>query len=84
MLYKYLNPVYSMDNCLKCNYHRDLREYLTKFRLSSHKFLVEKGCLVKPKINYHETICTLCIENDIEDEYHILMKCNYFVNLREK
>ena len=39
---------------------------------------------VKPKINYHERLCTLCDENDIEDEYHILMKCNYFVNLREK
>ena len=37
-----------------------------------------------PKINYHERLCTLCDENDIEDEYHILMKCNYFVNLREK
>ena len=39
---------------------------------------------MKPKINYHERLCTLCDENDIEDEYHILMKCNYFVNLREK
>ena len=65
-------------------YHRDLRQYLTKLRLSSHKLLVESGRWTKPKINYHERLCTLCDENDIEDEYHILMKCNYFVNLREK
>ena len=50
----------------------------------SHKFLVERGRWVKPKINYHERLCTLCDENDIEDEYHILTKCNCFVNLREK
>ena len=84
MLYKHLKPVYSMENYLKCNYHRDFRQYLTKLRLSSHKFLVERGRWVKPKINYHERLCTLCDENDIEDEYHILMKCKYFVNLREK
>ena len=84
MLYKHLKPVYSMENYLKCNYHRDFRQYLTKLRLSSHKFLVERGRWVKPKINYNERLCTLCDENDIEDEYHILMKCKYFVNLREK
>ena len=83
LLYKYLKPVYSMENYLKCNYHRDLRQYLTKLRLSSHKFLVEMGRWVITE-DYHEKLCTLCDENDIEDEYHILMKCNYFVNLREK
>ena len=29
MLYKHLKPVYSMEHYLKCNYHRDLRQYLT-------------------------------------------------------
>ena len=50
------------------------------------KFLVESGRWTKPKIlvDYHERLCTLCDENYIEDEYHILMKCKYFVNLREK
>ena len=84
MLYKHLKPVYSMENYLKCNYHRDLRQYLTKLRLSNHKFLVEKARWTKPNIDYRERLCTLCDKNDIEDEYHILMKCNYFVNLKEK
>ena len=43
MLYKHLQPVYSMENYLKYNYHRDLRQYLSKLGLSSHKFLVERG-----------------------------------------
>ena len=61
-----------------------LQTILNQTQVSSHKFLVERGRWVKPKINYHERLCTLCDENDIEDEYHILMKCKYFVNLREK
>ena len=62
MLYKHLKPVYSMENYLKCNYHRiDLRQYLTKLRLSSHKFLFERGRWVKPKINYHERLCILYV-----------------------
>ena len=73
-----------MKNYLKCNYHKDLRQYLTKLRLSSHNFLVGRGRWVKTKINYHEGLCTLCDENDIEDEYHILMKCSYFVNFRKE
>ena len=51
MLYKHLKPVYFMENYLQCNCDRDLRQYLTKFRLSSHTFLVERGRWVKPKIN---------------------------------
>ena len=73
-------PVQSVYICL----HIIDIYHLTKIRLSSHTFLVERGRWVKPKINYHERLCTLCDENDIEDEYHILMKCNYCVNLREK
>ena len=72
-----------MENYLKCNYHKDLIYYLTKLRFNSHKFLVERERWVKPKINYHERFCTLCDENDIEDEYHILMKCKYLQPLSE-
>ena len=52
--------------------------------VQNRNFMLIHVMLYKPKIEYHERLCTLCDENDIEDEYHILMKCNYFVNLREK
>ena len=65
MLCKHLKSVYSMENYLKRNYHRDLTQYLTKLRLSRHKFFVERGRWTKPKIDYHERLCTLCNENDI-------------------
>ena len=36
------------------------------------------------KLDYNKRLCMLCDENDIEDEYHILMKCNHFKGLGEK
>ena len=52
--------------------------------MSSHKFMVERGRWRRPKINYNERLCTLCTEHDIEDEYHIVLKCEYFKDIREK
>ncbi len=83
-LYKHIKGVYEMEQYLQRSYHRDLRQCLTKIRLSSHKFLVERGRWSKPIIEYKQRKCTLCDEQDIEDEYHILMKCPYFKSLRQK
>ena len=56
----------------QCN--RDLKQCLSKIRLSSHKFYVERGRWSKPKIEYINRLCTLCDERDNEDEYNILLK----------
>ena len=58
--------------------------YYTKFRLSSHTFLVERAGWSKDKILYHETTCSLCNIHDVQDEYHIAMICKYFKEVREK
>ena len=53
-------------------------------RLSSHKFLVERGRWVKPKVPYNERRCTLCNNPDVQDEFHITLCCAKFNSLREK
>ena len=67
--------------------------YYTKFRLSRHKFLVERvrwrkdierARWRKDKISYHEKTCSLCNVHDVQDEYHIVMICEYFKEAREK
>ena len=65
-------------------YMTDLRMFYTKFRLSSHKFLIERARWHKTVIPYHEKTCTLCNQHDIQDEYHVALICGYFKNLREK
>ena len=56
--------------------NRELGQCLTKIRLSSHKFLVERGRWAKPQISYQKRKYTLCGQLDVEDEYHVLLLCS--------
>ena len=51
-----------------------------------HKFLIERGRWVKPKVPHNERICTLCNNPDVQDEFHITgtLCCAKFNSLREK
>ena len=57
---------------------------ITKLRLSSHKFLVESARWLKLKVPYTHRTCTLSNSNDIEDEYHVTLDCEYFKDVRKK
>ena len=71
-------------NFLRQQYNCHLRQGLSKIRLISHKFFVEKGRWSKPKVEYIDRLCTLCDEQDNEDEYYILMTCPHYLDLRVK
>ena len=69
---------------MNCNIRRDVRVCFTKLRLSSHKCLVERARWLKVKVPYTQRTCTLCNSNDIEDEYHVTLVCEYFRDSRKK
>ena len=46
--------------------------------------MVERGRWIKPKVQYIDRKCTLCNDNDIQDEYHIVLKCAYYNEVRRK
>ena len=70
---------------MNCNIRRDVRVCFTKLRLSSHKFLVERARWLKVKVSYTHRTCTLCNSNDIKDEYHVTLVCEYkFMDVRKK
>ena len=76
---------FEMEPYLQNNCNRELRQCLTKnIRLSSHKFLVERGRWAKPQIIYQERKCTLCGQLDVEDEYHVLLISSQYSGLRAK
>ena len=83
-MYKEIKQTYKMESYLKCNIRRSLRIYFARFRLSSHRFLIERVCWMKPKIELPNRISTLCNDKDIQDEYHIVIKCVHFLTLRIK
>ena len=47
---------------------------ISRFRLSNHQLMIEKGRHMKPKIERNERLCYLC-KNEIENEEHFLVSC---------
>ena len=58
----------------------NLRKLLSKFRLSSHE--IETGWYGSKSIPPEQRICKICDLRSVEDEFHFLMICPKFSNLR--
>ena len=59
-----------------------LRNILAKLRLSSHNLLIETGR--HNNIDRNDRKCTICNNNDIEDEYHFVLICTLYDSLRKQ
>ncbi|KAL4219933.1 hypothetical protein ACF0H5_020345 [Mactra antiquata] len=67
-----------LDNiCLK------YRKGLSKLRLTSHTLEVETGRYGRNRVSRQERNCKICRTIDIEDEYHFVIICPFYKNLRE-
>ena len=67
---QYLN--FQLDNKFKYS--------LTRFRTSSHDLEIEKGRY--NRIRREDRLCKLCNLNQIETEYHFLLICPFYRDLR--
>ena len=47
---------------------------LSRFRLSNHTLMIEKGRHMRPQINRNDRKCGLCT-NEIENEFHFVIVC---------
>lgn len=59
-----------------------LRQSLTCFRLCSHSLDIETGRYFG--IDRENRLCRLCNQHVIESEYHFLLCCNYYSDIRKK
>lgn len=59
------------------------KKSLSRFRLSNHDLLIEKGRYMRPKLERHERECFNC-EAEIEDEQHFIVKCPFYMEERQK
>ena len=62
----------------------DLRSYICIIRLSAHTLHIQTGRYGRNRIPRSERYCIYCRSNDIEDEYHFIIKCQCFEDLRKK
>lgn len=58
------------------------RELYTKFRISAHNLEIEVGRYTG--IERQNRICKLCQSQSVESEYHFLLCCNKYYDLRQK
>lgn len=57
------------------------RKIFTQFRISNHKLLIEYGRY--QNIPREQRLCQLCDSNEVEDEYHFTLSCQYYQLLRD-
>lgn len=76
--YKQMFETESYLNCLSDKF----RIALSKFRLSSHSLAIETGRY--QNIPQENRKCTICNLNVIENEYHFLLVCPKYIELRRK
>ena len=79
-LYKHIKSKFKIENYLKIN-NKSLRTSISKIRLSSHSFNIERGRWGPNKLLVDDRRCEVC--NIIESEYHTLIKCPRFNNDRQ-
>ena len=75
---------FSLEPYLLLDTPRKIRTALAKFRTSSHDLQIEKGRHMNLTAN--ERLCKLCLSIDIsaiEDEYHVLLQCSFYEDLRK-
>ena len=79
-LYKYIVNNVCLQNYL--TKHMNFRVYLTRLRLSSHNLFVEVGRY--HGVNRLDRKCTLCTLNITEDEFHFVLQCESYRDLRRQ
>lgn len=74
---------FEMENyTLMCK--RLSRSSFCKLRISAHSLMIEKGRHFSPKVNPEDRLCQMCSLNEVEDEFHFIMKCPLYKDLRSK
>ena len=58
------------------------KKCIARYRISSHNLNIELGR--QRNENRENRLCTLCNLWDIEDEFHFILKCPTFLELRIK
>ena len=78
--YRFFKNKFEFENYLNIFYDRDIFTFC-HFRLNNHKLPVEYGRW--KNIPRELGICNLCNTADLGDEFHYLLKCNYFSEKRK-
>ena len=80
--YKQFKKDLRLEPYLNCNLPKSIYQNIARFRLSSHNLHIELGRHERPFIPAEDRICKRCDSNCVEDEFHCLMICNNWTDIR--
>eukprot|EP00732_Lithocolla_globosa_P001139 Lithocolla_globosa_v1_NODE_518_length_3838_cov_6.179752.p1 type:complete len:838 gc:universal NODE_518_length_3838_cov_6.179752:2520-7(-) len=58
------------------------RAALARLRCGTHDLRIERGRYTNPKTPADQRFCECCTSGSVEDEFHFLMKCSLYADLR--
>jgi exonuclease III len=79
--YAIFKQSFVMEPYLTCVQNTKHRKCLTRFRISAHDLAIERGRY--QKIERHNRLCKCCNMNVIENEYHFLLVCPAYAEIRK-
>lgn len=81
-LYREFKQYFELASYLEKIVNPKFRKALSKLRLSSHNLNIEEGRY--RNIGRNERYCTFCNKRDLEDEYHFILICPAYNEIRNK
>jgi hypothetical protein len=81
-IYRELKQSFERSTYLTILENTQFRNMIAKIRLSSHKLFIEIGR--HRNIPRNERKCIVCNSSDIEDEYHFVLICTFYRDLRAR
>ena len=81
-LYQHLTDNFCIQYYLCKPIEAKYKRIITCFRLSAHNLNIEIGR--RNNIGRRSRLCTMCNVGDVEDEFHFILKCPFYKELREK
>ena len=81
-LYKHLDHDFFGKDYLRLFKQSHLRIAISRIRLGSHNFMIERGRWTRPITHHTHRLCKTC--DELEDEMHIFLECERYTDLRRK
>ena len=78
--HRYFKKSFSNETYLNCVKNTNHRKALCQLRTSSHTLTCEVGRY--DKLPYEQRICLFCPSKKVESEFHFLLECQFYNDLR--
>ena len=80
IVYKAIKTTFSFEPYLETIVSRNLRTANTQIRICAHNLRIQTGRYDRLERNLR--LCQICDSNEIENEYHFLLKCSKFAQIK--